>query len=398
MRWTWIFGGGGMILAAILVLRTAPLPTVRFTDGRSVRVLKVSFGTNHVFSVEPLWKKSLRRMLPQPLEQYLGPARQYKTATEYDSLAIFLDPLPNGRGSRPVHALFPDGTFSPASWNLSQQWPIIFSNYPREEKEVTVRLSDGDASAQVKVPNPRRARKKSWIPRTLPQTNSITGTEVILTNCRFVDEYVYLFLNGQSAGEEPVGWMQWQTAIFDSVGNYYSEIRHRRPRVPGAKTEREFRLEAVGLEYISAGFVSAPANGQYQLLAPKARATNWGVQFVAWFGRGTYELSKTYAVRSIKSGLSATNTLRARGSGWVVNCADPVALSISQRAVSEVRVRERIGANGGRIFPGRRGNVVRQGAMVGQLFAPRLPAGTTDLEVEVIVRWPAAEFFVEKPE
>src|SRR5688572_10922390 len=206
-RWAWgVLAAGVAATAAVLALKTAPLPTVRFTDGRSVRVLKVSFGTNHVFSAEPLWKKSLRGVLPQPLEQYLGPARQYKTATEYDSLAIFLDPLPNGRGSRPVHALFPDGTFSPAYWNLSQQWPIIFNNYPREEKEVTVHLSDGDASAQVKVPNPRRAPRKSWTPRTLPQTNSIAGTEVILTNYRFVDNYVYLFLNAQSAGEEPVGW------------------------------------------------------------------------------------------------------------------------------------------------------------------------------------------------
>jgi hypothetical protein len=403
-----IFAAVALGVLAFWLFSAPTPPTVRFADGRSRRVLKVSFGTNHIFSPEPLWKKSVRLVLPQALEKPLGPLQQYKATTYYESVAIFLEPLAIRQGSMlgdaagmRVEALFPDGTASPATWwDSPSQKPTVFGNYPRGEKELVVRFWDGDQPVRLKVSNLKPGTRASWTPQALPQTNYVPGTAVILKSCHFLpDQFCAdVALQGRSLTDKSVGWMQWHTALFDPWGNWYFDNYRQKPNLPGAKAERDFKLRAAGLEYISAGFVNPPVAGRYQLLVPTSRMTNWGVQFVGLFGPGTYEISKTFAIKIDKPKLLTTNTLHLRGSGWLIQCADPVTLSISQRPVSEVRVRERIGANEGQIFAGRRTATASQGAMVAQLFTPRMATGATNLEVEVIVRWPPVEFFVQRPE
>jgi hypothetical protein len=71
--------------------------------------------------------------------------------------------------------------------------------------------------------------------------------------------------------------------------------------------------------------------------------------------------------------------------------------------VWELRLRERLlPARNGRVFAGR--NTVSatlepnaNETFVAQLFTPRLPAITTNLEAELIIQWPPVEFFIEKP-
>lgn len=69
------------------------LPVIHLSDGRTVRILKVSVGTNHVLSAEPLWKRGVRSVLPQMLEKPLGPAREHRKSSRYDTLVVFMEPL-----------------------------------------------------------------------------------------------------------------------------------------------------------------------------------------------------------------------------------------------------------------------------------------------------------------
>jgi hypothetical protein len=192
--------------------------------------------------------------------------------------------------------------------------------------------------------------------------------------------------------------MQWRTTLFDPWGNWSRQERERRPPCPGARTERVFRLLAEGSEYISAGFVEPPANEQYQMLRPNFRMTNWGVHCAALFGPGRYEISKDFKITSGKPDFTQTNALSVVGSSWVIQSADVMTLSISEKPILEVRVRERLPDKSGRVFAGAKAGSAIQGGMVAQLFRPRVLTVTTNLEVEVIVRWPPAEFFIQKPE
>src|SRR5436853_4566967 len=97
-RWVWSLCGAGVLVlgfATILLMRLSPtaLPQVPFPNGTSTRVVKVSFGTNHMFSAEPFWKKSLRKVTPKNIEKILGPFTGDRRSTAYDSLVIYLEPL-----------------------------------------------------------------------------------------------------------------------------------------------------------------------------------------------------------------------------------------------------------------------------------------------------------------
>jgi len=397
-----IFGAGGLVFCLGIAFWPSkpPLPQVRFPDGTSSRVLKISVGTNHVFSTEPLWKKTLRGVLPDTLEKPLGAAKRYDRTTAHDSLAIYMEPLAAPRDNRwtmlYVETTLPDGKVYAVKWMPSSPGPIVFENYARGEKHIPLRFSD----IEIKLPNPRPVKRSSWIPRELPQTNDMGGNQVIVRRWQFVRGISdgELKLEGRCATGGPVGWMEWQTTLFDPWGNWSRLYRERRPPCPGGRDERLFRLLAEGTEYISAGFVEPPANEQFQILRPNPRMTNWGVQFVALFGPGRYEVSKDFEIKSTKRGFGQTNALSVIGSSWLIQCADVLTLSISEKPTWEVRVRERLPDKRGRVFAGAKSGMVPQNGMVGQLFRPRVPTITTNLEVEVIVRWPPAEFFIQKPE
>src|SRR4051794_32280506 len=118
-RWAWILLGTGVLATCFFAIykTSPPLPTVRLADGRLIRVLKTGFGTNHVYSAEPLWKQALRKALPAALEKQLGRPKDYKSRAEYNSLAVYFDPLPSLNATQKsmmrVEVLFPDGTAYP---------------------------------------------------------------------------------------------------------------------------------------------------------------------------------------------------------------------------------------------------------------------------------------------
>jgi hypothetical protein len=198
--------------------------------------------------------------------------------------------------------------------------------------------------------------------------------------------------------------MQWHTWVHDPWGNwklntYYedSQFRYHQDQFPGAKSERVFKFVAEGREYLSAAFVELPACERYLVLPVSARITNWGVRLLVLFGPGRYEVTKDLSVKTAKSGSLQTNAVQLIGSSWLIQCAEPAVFCVSEKPSVQARLRERL-YDGGRIFSTRRQRQAMQRGMEAQLFTPRLPTVTTNLEVEVIVRWPAAEFIIEKPQ
>jgi hypothetical protein len=142
--------------------------------------------------------------------------------------------------------------------------------------------------------------------------------------------------------------------------------------------------------------VAVPADHEYMALRLNERATNWGIRFVGLFGAGQYQISDVFTIQSINAAGSQTNFVKRNRSSWLVQSSGPALFSIAARPVFELRLRERLEHNGGRVFSGRSTSGADQ-QLFAQLFTRLLPAITTNLEAEVVVRWPAVEFFVEKP-
>lgn len=125
--------------------------------------------------------------------------------------------------------------------------------------------------------------------------------------------------------------------------------------------------------------------------------TNWGIRFTALFGPGVYKISDKFDVETRKAPLLQTNALKADRSSWIIECAMPATFAVSEQAIAELRLRERLSENRGRIFYGRPAGSISRNGLVAQLFTPPLPVNPTNLEAEVVVRWPAMEFFIERP-
>ena len=405
-RWGWMVAGGAAGCGAVIgwhSMRSEPLPIVQLAEGTTSRVLKVSYGTNHVFVAEPFWKQALRKALPQRMQTPLGPAKRYESSTPYDSLAVFVKTDPIGARMIEVQTVFPDGTTFDAGW-LPSWTPItcfVFRSYAREEKEVRLQFVENKrGSVEVSVPNPRRARRASWTGKPLPLTNYSSGAEIVFGYWWSQGTYdaFNLMFRARPLNGPRVGNMHWRTTLFDPWGNWADEDTGVQRALPGAKSNKEFRVLAKGHEDISAEAVTIPTNQQYFVLPLKERATNWGVQLFAFLGPGCYEVSKEFAIQNSKPGSMPKNGVRWSGQSWVVQCAEPALLTVASRPVERARCREWLGDKIGRLFYGYAAGSATDRGLTAQLFNPRLPPVTTNLYAHVEVRWPTVEFFVEKPE
>ena len=351
-RTAWMFCASGAIALALGIawFGRQPSPTVRFWDG-TTSVIKVSYGTNHVFVAEPFWKQALRKVLPDTIEKRLGPEKRFARSTPHNSLALFVDPVPvHSVGAR---ILFPDGSSGRAVFHSRSYGPIlVFSSYPREQQELLVRFSDlGRQAVDVKIPNPRPIGRASWTASKSFQTNYVRGTEIVLRPKEFWDEWrMGVSLRARSEFPGGVGWTRWRTTLFDQCGNWYAGDYNKLAAIPGSKLETQFRVVAEGQEYISAGFVTTPTNYQHFALTLHPRATNWGVQFLALVGAGAYEVSRQGAIQTRKpNSLNSSFVTWNRGS-CTVQCTQPALLSIANQPVWGFRLRERL-------LPDKRGRV-----------------------------------------
>jgi hypothetical protein len=147
------------------------------------------------------------------------------------------------------------------------------------------------------------------------------------------------------------------------------------------------------------------------VLTPNQRAQDLGVRFLVLVGRGSYQITNGLAVRASTAQVNPSTagvklfSRKQTGTNWVLELTTPVPgmLCFSEPGDAGVnliaRLRERIGADGGRIFPPSSGNrtvnnPVKGSKLLASFFGSRLPDSTTNLEVEIIASHPPAEFFV----
>lgn len=420
-RWVWICALGTICIVSLGVFlwnRTERLPRARIDEKRELRVLQVSLGTRHFLATEPLWKRAARRLGLQRWGRWLGPARDVPFLTPHDALVLFVEEmdLTTGRvlpsSLDYAEALLPDGTNAKGIVSRRGNYNrAMFSVFSRGERSIPFRLKFGTNIVEITLRNPRPAIQSTWTGFALPQTNTVAGTEIVLHRLTRLENTCTCLLHSRDINGESSGWRFWRLIAFDSSGNWVRSdalsTRTLRFDAVFPRSEPVWKLRAEASEYVSAAFVTVPTNGEHIIIPPKSRLQRQGIQFLMWAGPGKYTINDRFEVRLRNAGSGASNSTpssvrTASNASWELNCGAPGVLWISDGAVpSSVRLRERL-ENSGRIFSVAQTNMTFQSRkdpkQTVHFFAPRLPNLTTNLEIEVILNLPAAEFFVTAPE
>lgn len=425
-----------LALAIGVALLRPPSPgRVRLQQDRVLRVLAVSYGTNHVFSAESWWRRAARSALPVRWQKPLGPFRGQRLQTKHDSLVLWIDEV-HAPGTLPVEllsesleAVMPDGSGARGRNRraVGSSVTVEFSWFDRAARQVPLRVHDGTNPVTFLVDNPQPARAARWVARTPPQTCVVARTEMALLGVlpgRWMGRYeepADAVVKARGLGAGRVGWLGWRVTAFDPWGNWeqgdwqYGGGMLRVPSLPGRPSTWKLSFEA--LEYLSAGLVPSPTNGSFVVLPPGTRAREFGARFVMFAGPGAYRVTNGNAA-SVEDDLpsasprpavwySSTSSTASPEPFWVLELrtATPVIVCLSEDAPLagpiEIRLRERMGGNGGRTFwtPGAASAkaLVNGTNQMARVYAPRLPAMTTDLEVELIIPLPPAVFHVIPP-
>lgn len=371
----WLVAAGIIVtvVAATLWTKRPAFPRVPLGGDRELRVLKVSFGTNHVFSTESFWKQYLRRVLPQAWHKPLGPFPGHRLQTRCESLVVWVGVFDQSSGAQTA-ALFDKTDANVANGSTFpgrlQAGPgglmaLEFPWYARDQPKVRLQVWQSARLAAFTIENPSPARPAVWQARPVPQTNRLGQTEIVLRELRLRDtsspaeKRLAVRVGVRGLGESPAGWMSWPLNVFDRWGNWGEGYWLHNTGVPSvalpSSLDSNLRLLLEGQEYVSAGIVPSPTNGSV--------CEKWILE---------------WATPNPGVPCLCDSNLRAFG--------------------PRPRLRERIEANGGRIFGTRMFAFATNSTGASPLFAPGLPAVVTNLEVEIIASLPPADFYVKRPE
>jgi len=418
----------GLVLLPLAVIvtwswQTRYAPTrVPLANGRELRILKVSLGTNHSYSTEPWWKQGLRWVLPESRQRFLGPSRTQRILARYDSLVIWIEAVHSTGGHlaapklEQIKARLPDG-----SWVEGTQYSVAggvtgcfaFRCFDRAAREVPLQFLDGTNIVLFTVNNPQPSLAASWTARPLPQTNQIFRTQVILSRLSRTSDGFRANVVACTTGEGQTGWMYWRATGFDPSGNWANSgwYEHFSPYLPMLSIRAApWKLRIEGKEFISLGRVPSPTQGTYAVCMPPTRAQELGVLFVMVADHGRYAITNGIVtrlgrcnVKPVRPTASATWTGNTNWSLQLV-MPEPGLFCVSDQTagfpVIQARLRERPEPDGGRIFQCRIASdyhVVENRQRTLSFFPIRLPPDATNLEAEIIAIHPATEFFVNPP-
>src|SRR3954447_43469 len=214
------FTGAG---ASVFILSgpvTVPLP-----DGQRMRILKVSLGSRHVFSFEPVWKQVVRRALPAALERILLKPFQGKyLETRGDNLVIWVDGAAAGTSFsvKTASAVFTNDVTAGSIMEVrSGLYCLSFRCFQRESGVVPLRVSYQGQEITFNVKNPHPVRATNWAALPLPQTQLAGRTGVRLA--RLVPRTASSSSTAECeaflhAGGPGVGWNWWRITAFDRWG------------------------------------------------------------------------------------------------------------------------------------------------------------------------------------
>ena len=383
-------------------------------DLTELRVLKVSLGTNHVLPNEALWKQAARSVLPDSI---LGTFQGHRHRTSYPALVVWVGQFSRKTGwPEPVafdtpEAACGDGTFAPGRTvqrRAAAGACFEFRCFEREAGEVQLFARRGTNRIAFTVRNPRPARAEKWTALPLPQTNQLPRTEVILQHLRtpMGTTHVTPVVRARATSDARVGWVQWRTTIFDPSGNWDQsgwESSFGSPRFDLGYLPPDgavWKIAVEGREYVSAGFTAVPDQTvTHYIIKPKGRLTDVGVTFLMVAGAGRYEIKDGMARRAGNPGIGQPLLMFGRNSAAtvVLDTSMPGVFSVSEDPALRARLRERIGADDGRIFYARSSTNItdvtgKSASFFGYSF---LPAHATNIEVEVISPLGPTEFFVK---
>jgi hypothetical protein len=249
-------------------------------------------------------------------------------------------------------------------------------------------------------------RAAEWVPQTLPQTNRLSQTEVVLRQLAMnrVNRATPA-VRGRATSGARVGWFEWRVALFDPLGNWTEggwgssagDARLNYDCLPPNSSAWKVAVE--GREYISAGFVAPDETTTYRVLAPNLRVMDFGVTFLMMAGPGGYQIRDGVVTRRAMAANVDRPLLKITSDKTAVLETPTLGVfCISTNPALRARLRERIGDDDGRIFHATKSTnvIAKTGKSSASFFECRfLPAGATNIEVELIAPTELVEFFVK---
>lgn len=419
MRW-WLFTGFALAIVAVatwFLLAHRGQQSIPVGGGTELRILHVSVGTNHTYSAEPIWKQTLRRVLPESLEANLSAAVGDTVSSRYSTLVVWLRAEPSPPPGPPMIAtptawLHKTNAFSGRVSQInSNTFRLQFTVFARDQREIPLQLRySGAEIVRFNVQNPDPLSQVIGPAMPVPQTNDYGHTKIILRRLtprsRGTADYG---LNFGTIVPSGAGWIQWHYYVFGDDGNWMQSRSSSEGMTTRLSPSGRFQVIAEGTEYISAGYVERPGDGASLSLPANDRAKIFGLRHLTFLGAGTFTIKSGLIISAQAYNSNAPSlSFRSFGSNWTatVQVAAPSLFSLNEvesgQPAPKVRIRERLEDGRGRIFAPQATvsstNVTGKVKRIATLLTPRFPAVTTNLEVEVMVNFPPAEFHVRIPD
>jgi hypothetical protein len=308
------FGFNVLILLVLILHKEPVVPEGRLANGTVLRIEKLTYGTNHVFTKGSSVTGKLRKILPGPLEKLLGSANTASTITEKPELLVWyqqVDPTTKAPIASTVQQLqvvdthgciFPiynTGTTG-SDPNLHYvQVPV----FPRRQEAFLLEAPAtlGGAPLQISVPNPFRIEPHAWKPEPFPIHRKAGELEFVCTdvqgkffpNGAYFEPHFEVFDKGQD-----------RTDRYRPEVTYVDETGNRGQRL--CRYEAAWKLEVNFYKRYTAPFaeseiarineVSVPDSGQVIQKDAACSMGNMKIALVALCGPGDYKFSNQVCV------------------------------------------------------------------------------------------------------
>src|SRR5688572_13985367 len=189
LRWVFVAIAPVGLLAAALITQPTTKTAFPVNDSTELRVLKVSLGTNHFLSNEPLWKQTIRRFLPDPWEGAFGAFQGERHSTSHSALVVWVGEFHRQSGAIGMgifempEAVFRDGNVVRGA-TIKSRTCLEFRSFDRVARDIPLRVRCGGQTVSFTVRNPRPVRMAQWKARPIPQTNRVSNTDIVVRELR----------------------------------------------------------------------------------------------------------------------------------------------------------------------------------------------------------------------
>jgi hypothetical protein len=235
------------VLAGMLLTSRPPFATA--SDGRSARIEKVTYGTEHSFTARgPVWVRILRPVLGTRWAAVRGSYETRLTSTNPVMVVWTRWSGISGTNPLPLEASIVDahGTESELvvrDWNQTDYWAHtnrfestnflawMFPNYPRRSDPLRLRIYDRDARnerqrvLEMAFPNPGPRRYRQWPGEPPPITYTNAGVEFTLKSFTQATPSSWnAAFDVRTNGAVDSSWQVGRIYARDATGNFVSTM------------------------------------------------------------------------------------------------------------------------------------------------------------------------------